>query len=277
METEATQIPPPPTCQNCDAALTGPYCAQCGQRDLDFRRDWRGLLGEVLSSFFNFEGKVPHGIVTLLFRPGVLTGDFLKGHRMSQIPPLRFYLFVSVLFFLWQGLTSDLGMQNAGLDLGDGLEAGFTSEEAEAMPDWVRDRLRNPQTIAERFREWLPTAFLLGVPLLALFTRVLFLRKPFVYLEHLVLALHTQTFVMLWLVTTDGWSRLVGLVWAGGGELLGTLLTAWIWIYPVFAIRYLFKSSWKGAIGSALLLEFAYLMLLGAGLAAVGALAFFLA
>ena len=220
---------------------------------------------------------MPHGIITLLFLPGRLTRDFLKGHRASQIPPLRFYLFVSILFFLWQGLTSDQGQEGVALDFGEGFQAGVSADEVAELPSWAQERLENPQAIVDRFREWLPTAFLLGVPMLALFTRVLFLRKSLVYLEHLVLALHTQTFVMLWLMVIDGWSRLLKLVWAGGGEALEIGLTAWIWIYPLFAIRDLFKTSWKGAVGATLLLEFAYLMMLAIGLASVGALAFFFA
>ncbi|MDB6092547.1 MAG: hypothetical protein JWM32_109 [Verrucomicrobia bacterium] len=91
---------PPRLCQNCAAALTGPYCAACGQHDVDYHRSFHHLFHDLLENLFHFEGKFFVTVAWLLAKPGRITQEFLAGRRLSQLNPLRFYIFVSVLFFL---------------------------------------------------------------------------------------------------------------------------------------------------------------------------------
>lgn len=86
-------------CENCGTALQGPYCHACGQHDFDAHRSFRHTALEALENFFHFDAKFFRNIVTLLFRPGVLTAEFNAGKRAAQMPPFRLYVFVSVLFF----------------------------------------------------------------------------------------------------------------------------------------------------------------------------------
>lgn len=87
-------------CQNCGAPLAGPYCAQCGQHDVDYHRSFGHLTEDLLENLFHFEGKFFVSVAWLLAKPGRLTNEFNAGRRQSQLHPLRFYIFVSVLFFL---------------------------------------------------------------------------------------------------------------------------------------------------------------------------------
>jgi len=263
-------------CLNCGAVLTGPYCSECGQRDLDFRRDWQGLVGEVVSSFFHLDGKFLQNVFALLFRPGALTQDFLRGRRTSQLPPLRFYLFISIVFFLWQGGQDDATIATGSVDSGVGIEVGFSESEIEEMPAWAQSRLDNADDISQRVVDWLPIAFLFSVPVLALFLRLLFRKATYVYLEYLVMALHAQSFVMLWLVVVDGWAQMVGLVWSAGYEWVQNLS---FWAVPYFflALRKLFAVGWLKAIATTLLLGFAYMFVIAAGIVGVSLLAIWLA
>ncbi|HVT74085.1 MAG TPA: DUF3667 domain-containing protein [Lacunisphaera sp.] len=86
-------------CENCGEALRGPFCHRCGQHDFDYHRSFGHMLLDALENFFHFDEKLFRNIVTLLFRPGELTAAFNAGKRAAQMPPLRFYIFVSVLFF----------------------------------------------------------------------------------------------------------------------------------------------------------------------------------
>ncbi len=86
-------------CENCGTELKGPFCHACGQHDFEFHRSFGHVFLEALENFFHFDAKFFRNIVTLLFRPGVLTADFNAGKRASQMPPFRLYVFVSVLFF----------------------------------------------------------------------------------------------------------------------------------------------------------------------------------
>ncbi len=61
---------------------------------------------EALENFFHFDAKLFRDIVTLLFQPGRLSGDFNAGKRAGQMPPFRLYLFISVLFFFIEFLSA---------------------------------------------------------------------------------------------------------------------------------------------------------------------------
>ncbi len=86
-------------CENCGTELKGPFCHKCGQHDFDFKKGFGHALHDALENFFHFDTKLFRNIVTLLFRPGVLSAEFNGGHRAAQMPPLRLYIFISILFF----------------------------------------------------------------------------------------------------------------------------------------------------------------------------------
>jgi hypothetical protein len=86
-------------CENCGTQLTGRYCPQCGQPAIDYRRSFRHVIVDVLDSFFNLESRFLATIGFLVTRPWRLTNEFLAGHRVRYVNPLRLYLLASVLFF----------------------------------------------------------------------------------------------------------------------------------------------------------------------------------
>lgn len=98
---------PPRLCQNCRHVLRGPYCATCGQHDIDYHRSFWHLTHDLLENLFHFEGKFFTSVAWLLAKPGRLTVEFNAGRRQSQLNPLRFYIFVTVLFFLGVHVLND--------------------------------------------------------------------------------------------------------------------------------------------------------------------------
>lgn len=88
-------------CLNCGTALQGPFCHACGQHDFDVNQSFWHTFLEALENLFHFEGKFFRNMVTLLFRPGVLTAEFNAGKRAAQMPPFRLYVFTAFVFFLW--------------------------------------------------------------------------------------------------------------------------------------------------------------------------------
>ena len=92
--------PPPLThCENCDAPLSGHYCAQCGQAAINYRRSFRYIVVDLLDEFLNWDSKFVATIGLLIVRPWKLTNDFLAGHRVRYVHPLRLYLLASIIFF----------------------------------------------------------------------------------------------------------------------------------------------------------------------------------
>src|SRR5881394_4455534 len=91
--------PPLTHCENCGAELQGHWCAKCGQPAIDYRRSFRHVLADLLNEFLNWDSKFFATIGLLLARPWKLTNEFLAGHRVRYVHPLRLYLLASILFF----------------------------------------------------------------------------------------------------------------------------------------------------------------------------------
>ena len=94
-----TQPAPLTHCENCGAQLHGHWCAQCGQPAIDYRRSFRHVIVDLLNEFLNWDSKFFRTLALLLVRPWKLTNDFLAGHRVRYVHPLRLYLLASILFF----------------------------------------------------------------------------------------------------------------------------------------------------------------------------------
>ncbi|HXQ64084.1 MAG TPA: DUF3667 domain-containing protein [Steroidobacteraceae bacterium] len=87
------------TCANCDAPLTGPYCAQCGQHAHESARSVGTLLHDGWHVLTHLDGRLWRTLAALLLHPGRLTHEYFAERRARYLPPVRLYLVVSVLFF----------------------------------------------------------------------------------------------------------------------------------------------------------------------------------
>lgn len=92
-------------CLNCGAPLDTPFCAQCGQRDVEPTLAVRDFVHELVAEHFGLDSKVARTLIALVRWPGRLTNEFIRGRRVRYVPPLRLYLSLSVLFFLLSALS----------------------------------------------------------------------------------------------------------------------------------------------------------------------------
>ena len=77
-------------CENCGAALTGRYCAKCGQAAIDYHRSFGTLLADAADAFLNLDERFLKTFGLVLFKPWRLTNEFLAGRRQRYVHPLRF-------------------------------------------------------------------------------------------------------------------------------------------------------------------------------------------
>ncbi len=97
-------------CRNCGTPLTGPFCHQCGQPSKSIIRFFGSLIQELLEDVISLDSRAFRTLLALLFRPGFLTLEYVKGRRFSYVPPLRLFLLCSLfcIFVLWvMNLTSE--------------------------------------------------------------------------------------------------------------------------------------------------------------------------
>lgn len=87
-------------CLNCGAIVNGRFCANCGQENLEPKQNFWGLFTHFIYDVFHFDGKFFETLRLLLFRPGYVPKEYIKGKRQSFLDPIRMYLFTSAVFFL---------------------------------------------------------------------------------------------------------------------------------------------------------------------------------
>lgn len=88
-------------CLNCNAVVAGRYCQVCGQENKEPKETFAHLLTHFISDIFHFDGQFFSTVKYLLFRPGFLTGEYVRGRRASHLNPIKMYIFTSAIFFLF--------------------------------------------------------------------------------------------------------------------------------------------------------------------------------
>ena len=88
-------------CLNCNAMVAGRFCQVCGQENIETHETFRHLAGHFISDIFHFDGLFFSTAKYLLFKPGFLTYEYMRGRRASYLNPIKMYFFVSAVFFLF--------------------------------------------------------------------------------------------------------------------------------------------------------------------------------
>lgn len=102
------------TCLNCKKVLRPEdnYCPNCGQENNTLKIPVKHLVFEIFEDFFHFDAKIWNTIKASFTKPGRITIDYLEGKRVSYVPPVKFYVFVSFIFFLLLGKLSEHSIEN---------------------------------------------------------------------------------------------------------------------------------------------------------------------
>jgi hypothetical protein len=87
-------------CLNCKTTLQGNFCHRCGQKKLDTHNDSiLHMMTHFIGDFVHFDSQIFRTAIPLLFKPGFLVNEYLKGKRVRYLSPVRMYVFLSFLFF----------------------------------------------------------------------------------------------------------------------------------------------------------------------------------
>ena len=123
-------------CENCDAALQGPYCHVCGQPVVSPVRHAAHAIEDVFESFWHLDGRVFRTLRDLL-APGRVALEYLAGHRVRYIPPLRLFVILSLLTFFVGKLV--VHAEGPAFQL-DPKDTQFAQLQTVAEVERVRDR-----------------------------------------------------------------------------------------------------------------------------------------
>src|SRR4051812_23439118 len=79
-------------CSHCKAALSGPFCSECGQAARPPRLTLRAFASEIIAQI----GQLDHGLlytfVQLLRRPGPTIREYISGRRRIYTSPISYTL-----------------------------------------------------------------------------------------------------------------------------------------------------------------------------------------
>ncbi len=274
------------SCLNCEHPLdvSDKYCPNCGQLNSTKKLSFTDFSREFFGNFFAYDSRFRRTLSAMIFHPGKISKDYIQGKREHYANPFRFYLSVSIIFFIIWSFSNnmdDLKNLNSS-NLTDSQELSpeelerlrttlnqvpsteiaplnidslllkqqenskktykdfyFSQEKLDSLSfttafqkqlglydqfqketaisdatialdslrhstsrynRWVYKKvvdwntiLKNPEIFTGYFINKLPLIIFFYLPVFALFIWLLYCRRPFNYMEHLVFTFHVQT------------------------------------------------------------------------------------
>ncbi len=213
------------------------FCPHCGQENNDQNVSFGTFIQEFFTNYFAFDTKIGRSVVPFFFKPGYLANCFNQGKRASYIHPLRLYLVVSLFFFFIASLLVRKSMEDVSLNDIVNSEETTPSDTAvvnnfqQFLALMRNESLSDPQVIDSLARmdmitidssgvserilhqsrrvlvrndvfvayilQNLPVMMFMLLPLFALLLKIFYFRRNFLYVQHLVHALHLHAFAFM--------------------------------------------------------------------------------
>jgi hypothetical protein len=227
-------------CANCQAPLSGAFCAHCGQKVKPLDPTLRELATDTLGDVTDVDGKLLRSVRYLFTRPGFLSREHAEGRRASYVSPVRLYLVFSVLFFAAASLVAR-------------REGMFAAESTPGEDVFAA----NAQ---DTFDTWLPRIMFVLVPLCGLCVMAFTRRARRHYPEHL----HAFWFALFALMAPLEWvvSKRVS-----DGLAIGRVVM--LVVYGVVAFRTAYGGGWWHSAGRTVGVFVTYMLLVGLAFAAI--------
>jgi hypothetical protein len=174
-------------CPNCGAARAGEYCQDCGQRRT---RPEHLTVGYFLKNLFGelteLDSKIYQTLISLLFRPGHLTAEYLADRKERYVTPVKLYLLISAIFFLlaWDAM----------LDISNFRQAMSSDPSFQTLPVPKNVDEDFFQRFIEKSGDYSAFTRFVSVIGLGLFLALLYLGVRRFFVEHLIFAFHYYAF-----------------------------------------------------------------------------------
>ena len=243
-------------CRNCGAALSGPFCAACGQKDAPPDPTVHDFLHEFSHEMLHVDGRIFRSVWKLLAAPGFLTREQFEGRRARWISPIRLYLIFSLAYFAFAALAAPPVVFRADEDP---EAAAFLRRIGFDSPVALREAVNDART------HWGPRAMFVLVPVFAWLAGRAARRSRRHYPQHLYFALHVHAawFAVAALVALAGL-----IVPAAVEDTLELIPVVYGFVYVALAFRTAYGTSVTQSLVRTAAVVFAYYVVVG--LVAVG-------
>lgn len=239
------------TCRSCGAALVGDYCHRCGEkrteaRDLTLRYFLRDAAQELTSLEHS---KLLRTLRALLFRPGLLSAEWVAGRRTLYVKPLNLYLAIFALSLFAFSVYEPLSVYN----LQGVVEQDSTGRIGRMMEGLAAGRGVRMEEFAakvnEKWHDYMSLSSLFLAAAYSLLLQVVFLlfaRRHFV--EHLVFSLHFVSFSSLVVVLMWPLYFFVGVKPSAASSALAVVGWLLITVYMFIAVRTFYRTGTASAV-----------------------------
>lgn len=265
-------------CKNCETEFKGNFCPNCGQSVKEFERPFGFLFVDLMGNIFAFDTRFWKTFKAILFNPGKMALEFVKGRRVRYMPPFRFYVFVSFIFFFFLNILTNKNIEDENITIfgntpdSDSLvvapvvantkhtssdtvdygksKNGFidVEEESSKIVDYENIN-KNPDIYIGRMFQYLSWSIFFLMPFYGFLLWLFFRKSQPYYITHLILAVNQHSFTFLVFLIM----MILSYVFNGNLAILSLLLFLSMPVYIFVGLRRLFKRAWW----STLLLMFA--------------------
>lgn len=284
-------------CPNCENVLRNrdKYCSVCGQKKLE-ENDFsvKHFLAESFGDLFHFESKLINSLKPVLFKPGFLTIEYMKGRRGRYFQPFKMLLFISVLFFILTSFNLNRfhSSSNSATPVKNKPLISFTFDSTSSASNSLKkistDSLRNlinnagvekllgddgtwferymvrlalkmrvsgDDKVAEEFYHYISKLVFLLIPVFALLLKLLYIRRKKTYYEHLVFSLHFHSLIFLLYILAE-----IASIFIFGPQNFIPLI---LFVYLLFALKKVYGQKTGKTLLKNTLLLFSYAVVVG--------------
>ncbi|MFL6281931.1 MAG: DUF3667 domain-containing protein [Pyrinomonadaceae bacterium] len=265
----APRAPENQPCPNCGTALVGDYCHGCGEkrpeaRDLTVRH----FVEDAAKELTSLDSKLYHTLRALLFRPGLLTLEWIAGRRGRYLKPLNLCLALFAVQIFAYTATKQASMFNVGMIVENERQM---SEQMHLPNGGVYGRLfarasarkgESVESLEDAVNEkWQRNVSLLQpaqIFALAVLLQILYIFSRRYFVEHLVFSMHFLAFTTL--TTTLMWPVyfLLGIAPTRYNMLVAVSKFLLDIFYMFLALRAVYKGSHAFAVLRAFVLFVGY-------------------
>ena len=249
-------------CPECETLLVGDYCHGCGEkrpaaRDLSVRHFFSEAAQEVTSVEHS---KLYHTLRALLFRPGLLTNEWVAGRRRRYLKPLNLCLGIFALSLFAFSVYKPVSLYDAEnvIRYDQFGRARQAFEKLAAKRGVTLEALL--ERITEKWQRYASLSTLVFVLGFAAVLQVVFMFSPRYFVEHLVFSMHFVSFAILTTVLFWPVYFLIGLKPGGINTVVGVLKWLLDIAYMFFAVRAVYGLRTGRTLLAALVLTGGYFL-----------------
>jgi hypothetical protein len=216
----------PKLCKNCSSELSGPFCAQCGQKYINQRMTVRNFISYFLHSITNIDRGLWYTLGQLFRSPGKVILEYINGRTRPYYHPLRLAFLmgtISVVVFL--AFNSYEATQDAYQD----MISPNADEKARAMQAKVQEAIKP-------FMNLFP---ILLIPFYALISYRLYRKRELNLAEHMVL--HAYNYGIITVISLPLLVLYAFWIPITYGPLFG-------WTFNALALAFIFRQIFKDSL-----------------------------